>query len=272
MRACMRACVRACVLLACSLRGTDWAVITMTTVGFGDLTPNSDGAKALAIVLLPLSTAALAVALSDVDKISTRNAIRKASFRLQIKSLLQREAMGDPRRKLTKEAFLLAVLREHDLVDQRTLSTIEAEFDSITSVVLSESKDVTKDENHHGSTGSQQVPRALDCRTVYAHLVRQRQVRHREPAPARSAMPASGSAPWNALFGPRGEDDVPMVDMSESDHGFAEWYELYWSPAVLQQASDSDRDRNLGSARHVLGGHGEATPETKKGATNPFMV
>ena len=60
----------------------------MTTVGFGDITPASWQAKLAITALLPLSTAALANAVRQADKLSTRSKIRHAKMHLQASSLL----------------------------------------------------------------------------------------------------------------------------------------------------------------------------------------
>ena len=54
-----------------------FSIITMTTVGFGDLTPTSDADKAFALLYLPLAVTALADALSEIESIKMRRKIRE---------------------------------------------------------------------------------------------------------------------------------------------------------------------------------------------------
>lgn len=193
-----------------------WAVITMTTVGFGDVVPTSWQSKLALIVLMPLTTASLATSFKDASKIATRAAIRDANFRLNVKSMLLREAGGRPQTQLSKEAFVLAVLKEYDLVDMRTLITIEDEFNSIVSI----RDDGADDQASSGEQTQTEPSMMLDCRTVYSHLVRQRRVRHR------GEMIGVDSATAVA----------PTVDMSAPDRGFGEWYEHHWKKDVIEYA------------------------------------
>merc|ERR1712054_351229 len=57
-----------------------FSVITMTTVGYGDMVPETWSSKLFMIVLMPTATAALTFAVSESGKIATRDAIRKAKF------------------------------------------------------------------------------------------------------------------------------------------------------------------------------------------------
>ena len=63
-----------------------FAVITMTTIGFGDVAPAGWVGKVCLTVLMPLSTAALALAIKDATTIGTRDAIRHANFKMQVRA------------------------------------------------------------------------------------------------------------------------------------------------------------------------------------------
>ena len=78
---------------------------------------------------MPLSTAALALAVKDASRIATRDSICHANFKLQLQQMLLREAHGDPEKKLSKAAFLLSVLKEYGLVDSQTLQTIDEQYE-----------------------------------------------------------------------------------------------------------------------------------------------
>ena len=62
----------------------------MTTIGFGDICPREWGGKVALTVLMPLCTAALALAVKDAAKIATRDAICHANFKMQVKPPLSR--------------------------------------------------------------------------------------------------------------------------------------------------------------------------------------
>ena len=54
-----------------------FSLITMSTIGYGDITPISPTAKVIAILYLPVAVLALADAVSDVQLISLRRTIRE---------------------------------------------------------------------------------------------------------------------------------------------------------------------------------------------------
>ena len=78
------------------MSGLYFSVVTMTTVGYGDIHPTGWASRLCLVALMPFTTAALAYALNDATKISTRAAIRDANFKMRIREILHREAAGDP--------------------------------------------------------------------------------------------------------------------------------------------------------------------------------
>jgi len=112
-----------------------WAFVTMTTIGYGDLVPDNAFAKVVAMFYLPLGVAALAQALADVQRITTRKSIQDTDQQQICDKLLLQEALRnrDPYETLTEAEFLVTVLKAHDIVDEATLVTIRSEFRELVS-------------------------------------------------------------------------------------------------------------------------------------------
>ena len=107
-----------------------FSVITMSTVGFGDLTPTNAVGKVAAVLYLPLAVSALADAISDAGLIKLRRRIRETDYAADADVLLMREAAreNDAHETLTEAEFLISVLLEHEIVDETTLSAIRQQF------------------------------------------------------------------------------------------------------------------------------------------------
>ncbi len=69
-----------------------FSVITMSTVGYGDLTPTNAVGKVAAVLYLPLAVSALADAISDAGLIKLRRRIRETDYAADADVLLMREA------------------------------------------------------------------------------------------------------------------------------------------------------------------------------------
>ena len=114
-----------------------WSVITMTTIGYGDVTPSTDHAKLLAILYLPLAVIALADAVADVQMIAVRRGIRETDFGELIDECMLRDAVRDPKAPstepvLTQSEFLIDQLLANDLVDSAAVSAILRQFKHLT--------------------------------------------------------------------------------------------------------------------------------------------
>ena len=103
-----------------------WVIISMTTIGYGDLTPASPLAKLLVALYLPVSVAALAQALSEISAISMRRSIRETDYGDRIGEELLRDECArahDPNESLTEAEFLVSVLVKRKILDEATINT-----------------------------------------------------------------------------------------------------------------------------------------------------
>jgi len=138
-----------------------WAVVSTTTIGYGDLLPSSDQEKLFAAVFLPLATAALVSGVNYVTRATLRINIIDTNYRLVADKLLVDAAEGNPDATLTREQFLLHVLEENGLLDDEISQAVNKQYDSM----LAE---------YNASSFGQEEPReTVDARTVYYHLKQQ---------------------------------------------------------------------------------------------------
>jgi voltage-gated potassium channel Kch len=114
-----------------------WTMITMTTIGYGDITPKTTFAKVLVCLYLPFAVIALADAVADVQMISVRRSIRETDFCQLVDECLLRDATRDPdaynvEPVLTESEFLIDQVLANDLVDQAAVSAIIRQFKHLT--------------------------------------------------------------------------------------------------------------------------------------------
>eukprot|EP00930_Biecheleria_cincta_P001147 TRINITY_DN10230_c0_g1_i1.p1 TRINITY_DN10230_c0_g1~~TRINITY_DN10230_c0_g1_i1.p1 ORF type:complete len:354 (-),score=31.31 TRINITY_DN10230_c0_g1_i1:97-1158(-) len=108
-----------------------FSLITMSTIGYGDLSPASKLGKAMAIVYLPLAVVALADAISRVAAVTTRRTLRRRDYAAVADEMLLRNCVRNGRNpdfSLREAEFLVAVLLANDILDSDTLNAIRRQF------------------------------------------------------------------------------------------------------------------------------------------------
>lgn len=140
-----------------------WSMITMTTIGFGDITPSTQADKLFAIVYLPLVVTAFADALAEIAGIRVRAAIRDTSgLHESAKDILLEDCKGDPDHKITESEFLINVLVQNGVVDELTCIAVRRKF---AAMVHGEEAKIETDESKKTQT-------VLDAHAVYTALKR----------------------------------------------------------------------------------------------------
>lgn len=120
------------------------------TVGYGDLTPQTEMARAFAILYLPFAVVALADAVTDVSMISLRRSIRETDFgkfsdesliRDAVRQVVDASAADDPEAEppqpnfapvLTEAEFVVDQLLANGLVDSEAIIAIKRQFQHLT--------------------------------------------------------------------------------------------------------------------------------------------
>ena len=85
-------------------------MITLTTVGYGDLVPSHWFDRLWLMWYMPFGTAALASTLDAFQKISVRSSIQDSNFKLFIDSLLAKHARGKVHRPSPGSAYAVLQL------------------------------------------------------------------------------------------------------------------------------------------------------------------
>ncbi|GLE01321.1 hypothetical protein PINS_up010151 [Pythium insidiosum] len=101
-----------------------YAIITVTTVGFGDLSPKSEAARIYAIFYLPLSVVSVAHAIGSIIEEIGRRRVMKS--KISMKELLAMDSDGDG--KVSKLEYLSYMLVKLGKADQDDIDGILAQF------------------------------------------------------------------------------------------------------------------------------------------------
>merc|ERR1719313_3341443 len=110
-------------------------MITMTTIGYGDISAASITSQVVLCLYLPTAVAALADSISVLTSISTAKMLVETDFAKQADTLLLGEASGpnpNPDETLTEAEFLISVLKDNGIVDELTVRAIRLQFAHIT--------------------------------------------------------------------------------------------------------------------------------------------
>ncbi|KAJ0399790.1 hypothetical protein ATCC90586_009830 [Pythium insidiosum] len=104
-----------------------YAIITVTTVGFGDLSPKSEAARIYAIFYLPLSVVSVAHAIGSIIEEIGRRRVMKS--KISMKELLAMDSDGDG--KVSKLEYLSYMLVKLGKADQDDIDGILAQFNKL---------------------------------------------------------------------------------------------------------------------------------------------
>ena len=142
-----------------------WTIITMTTVGYGDLVPESFVQKLYTVIFMPVAATTLAATVERFDKLNTAKRIHQTRFDLSIDNLLKDSAIvqQDILPTMSEEAFVLRVLVEENMVEETTLRELRARYQEM----LTQAEGKVRGEGKNGK------PLTIDAEVVYYLLVQQ---------------------------------------------------------------------------------------------------
>jgi len=197
--------------------GIYWSMITMTTIGYGDISGSTWLERAVLCAYLPLAVAALADMIADIKTINTAKRLVFTSFAERADQLLLNEAGGDTPPTLTEAEFLISTLKDAGIIDELIVRAIRVQFAHIT---------------RHDTWTADETHQVLDERCVFLELKSQGRIRADSPDPAAS------------MLTPRGKP-IEYVNISAPDGGFQEWCERYWWPRLVNKGGHRMRRRDV---------------------------
>jgi hypothetical protein len=216
--------------------GIYWSMITMTTIGYGDISGATSIQRIVLCLYLPTAVAALSDALTQLSTIGTAKDLVFSDFALKVDKLLLGEATGptpNPEETLTEAEFLISILKDKGIVDEMTIQAIRLQFAHIT---------------RHDKSDS--LNKVLDAKLVFEELKSQRRIRQ---------SGGKGNPPAKTQDG----FEIDYVDLKGAkDGGFAQWREKCWIPRVFD-----GKPREYSNVR--LGQKMTATDKRKKPGSKP---
>jgi voltage-gated potassium channel len=115
----------------CAVDSLYFSVITITTVGLGDLAPTSDLGRALAIAYLPLGVVAVTNTLGTLAELKMQEGLAKAKTpEDMLKECIEVIAM-DNDGTVTREEYMIHMLLKMAKVDDVTLELLSQQFDML---------------------------------------------------------------------------------------------------------------------------------------------
>merc|ERR1711871_886483 len=111
-----------------------WSVISCTTVGYGDIFPESDAGKIFCIFYLPLGTMSLARIVGNVIESRLEKQVQKRRKMILTRKLASCQLIADDENqdgKVTREEFLVSKLVAMNYCTEEQVKDILQAFDSL---------------------------------------------------------------------------------------------------------------------------------------------
>lgn len=153
-----------------------WTVVTMTTIGYGDLLPDHWSEKVFTTLFMPVATAALAATIREFSDIRRRRELARAKLAFVADKVLlagrmpsvgsesPRSPMGPTASdSINEDQFIISVLLEEGLVDTRLVDTMRQKFRGLL-------------EDHNMCFPERDRKLQMDTELVYFHLKQQGRV------------------------------------------------------------------------------------------------